>query len=102
MIYLLAHVEKFAQYGGTLRVASARWAEQLLLSRETSNITNFLEDGTVLKVEENSNTINIVMQAGEDEMGGLIAAINSVVSNSKLPIHFYLVLPEASMEHFKY
>lgn len=99
MIYLLAHVERFASYGGSL-TNGARWAGQLLSG--DNNITLSEDDSSPTKSDQESGDyINIVMQANENDLGGLIAAVNSVVSNSKHKVQFYFVLPETSIKHLK-
>lgn len=105
MVYLLSHVERFVQVGGKLK-SGAHWAEELV-----SNMSrNFKKDQELVTIspsqlllnEESaaaSNLINIVMQAQEDDLGGLISAVNSVFKHTKNKVHFYFAVVDQPVQH---
>ncbi len=105
MVYLLSHVERFAQVGGKLK-NGAHWAEELV-----SNMSkNFKKDQEPITISASqhllneqsaaaSNLINIVMQVQEDDLGGLISAVNSVVKHTKNKVHFYFAVVNEPVQH---
>lgn len=102
MIYLLTHVEKFSNYGGSLRTGYVQWASQIFSGDHN---TTRIEQDTVSSYSNRiseAETINIIMQSGEDELGGLVSAINSILLNTKHPVHFYFVLPEVTIQHLRF
>ena len=108
MIYLLSHVERFAHVGGKLK-NGAQWAEELVsnISRDLKagrEVATTISPSQQLINEESaaaSYPINIVMQAQEDDLGGLISAVNSVVVNTKHLVHFYLIVPDDTTAHLQ-
>lgn len=106
MIYLLSHVERFAHVGGKLK-NGAQWAEELVsnISRDLKagrEVATTISPSQQLINEESaaaSYPINIVMQAQEDDLGGLISAVNSVVKHTKNEVHFHFVVVDESVQH---
>jgi hypothetical protein len=102
MMYLLAHVQNFADYGGRFKTG-AKYAQELV-----SNISHSTFDkAEIPKIESTTShhtkndRMNVVMQAREDNLGGLISALNSVVVNTKHLVHFYLIVPDDTTAHLQ-
>lgn len=99
MIYLLTHVQDFASYGGKVK-AGAYYAKELV-----SNISHSAFDKTPTEEPSsqkiNTDLINIIIQASEDDLGGLISAASSVSINTRKKVHFYFVVPEDSKSHLQ-
>ncbi|XP_076040809.1 glycosyltransferase 8 domain-containing protein 1-like isoform X2 [Oratosquilla oratoria] len=45
--------------------------------------------------------VQVVMAANSQTIMGLMAALNSIFLNSKVPVHFYLTFPGDVLKHFK-
>ncbi len=101
MIYLLTHVEKFSHYGGSLRTGYVQWASQIFSDHNVTQIEQDIVSSYSNRISE-AETINIIMQSGEDDLGGLISAVNSILLNTKHPVHFYFVLPETTIQHLRF
>lgn len=101
MIYLLTHVEKFSHYGGSLRTGYVQWASQIFSDHNVTQIEQDIVSSYSNRISE-AETINIIMQSGEDDLGGLISAVNSILLNTKHPVHFYFVLPETTIQYLRF
>ena len=100
MIYLLTHVQDFADYGGKFK-AGAKYAHQYVSNISLSDLIKDTPHTTAASHHVNRNLINVVIQAREDNLGGLISVVNSVVTNTKQPVHFYFLVPEDTVSHLK-
>ncbi|KAK4001993.1 Glycosyltransferase 8 domain-containing protein 1 [Daphnia magna] len=100
MVYLLTHVQSFAGYGGRFQVG-AKYAQEYL-----SNISHsaFKEEAKTISTTSQtakSKLINVVIQAREDNLGGLISAVNSVIVNTKSTVHFHFIVPDDTIFHLQ-
>lgn len=102
MIYLLAHVQNFADYGGRFKTG-AKYAKELVsnISHSTFNKAEIALTEPTASHHTKSNVINVIIQAREDNLGGLISALNSVVVNTKNPVSFYLIVPDETTSHLQ-
>ncbi len=99
MIYLLTHVQDFAHYGGKFK-AGAKYAHQYVSNISLSDIMKEASSHTTPPSHHvNRNLINVIIQAREDNLGGLISVVNSIVTNTKHAVHFYFVVPEDTISH---
>ncbi len=103
MIYLLAHVQNFADYGGRFKTG-AKYAQELvsnISSHSTFNKAEIPLTESTASHHSKSNVINVIIQAKEDNLGGLISALNSIVVNTKNPVSFYLIVPDETTSHLQ-
>lgn len=42
------------------------------------------------------------MQVDENDIGGLIAAVHSIVQSAKVKVLFNFIVPQSTMEHLQY
>lgn len=97
MIYLLSHVERFAgYYAGKFNLKahpSGAGTANESLEHEPRSLT--------VQISSPPLPVNIVIQAEEDNIGGLVTAVNSISSNSKIQSHFYFVVPNETVLHLQ-
>ena len=104
MVYLLTHIQIFGNPSKHLK-ASYQNEFPNNHSNVDNNAIEVLESNSKnshLKVgDEVTDVINIIIQANEDIIGGLISAVNSIIMNTKSSVHFYFVIPQESTSHIQ-
>lgn len=98
MIYLLTHVQDFASYGGKVK-AGAYYAHELVSNISHSAFNEKVTEEPSQKI--NTDLVNIIIQANEDNLGGLISAASSVSINTRNKVHFYFVVPDDTKSHLQ-
>lgn len=101
MVYLLANVQNFADYGGKFKVG-AKYAQDYISNLSYPAAVK-KETQTELTASQpaKSKLINVVMQAREDDLGGLICAVNSIIVNTKYPVQFHFVVRDDTTVHLQ-
>lgn len=51
---------------------------------------------------ESPNQVNVVISGDRDTLLGVIAVMNSVVTNTKASLHFYITLPKDIIPDFRW
>lgn len=99
MIYLLTHVQNFANYGGKFK-AGASFAQELM-SNISHSAFDKVEPSFTASQKINTDIINIIIEANKQNIGGLITAASSVVTNTKHKVHFYFLVPKNTLSHLQ-
>lgn len=50
---------------------------------------------------DNGETVRVVVSGDVDSLLGVVAMMNSAISNAQHPLHFYVTLPNAIISHFR-
>lgn len=100
MVYLLTHVQSFAGYGGRFQVG-AKYAQEYLSNISHSAFKEKAKTISTTSQTAKSKLINVVIQAREDNLGGLISAVNSVIVNTKSTVHFHFIVPDDTIFHLQ-
>ncbi len=74
-----------------------QWISNLLPNREPASILPLPTEWV-----DPSQNVSVVMQVDENDIGGLIAAVHSIVQSAKVKVLFNFIVPQSTMEHLQY
>lgn len=93
---MISHVDDLGTYQGKIR-SGAHWVEQLVSNFSQTNILNAATPTSPSTPE----LLQVVIEAKKDYLGGLITLINSIISNTKHEVHFYIIIPSNALQHLQ-